>query len=53
MSRVERLDQKDQEERRAHQRGERSRQPADRTPGKAEGDVQTVDEALENQKRKS
>jgi hypothetical protein len=56
MSRVERLDEKDQEERRARQRGERgerSSQPIDRTPGKAEGDEQTVEEALRNQERKS
>ena len=51
MSRVEPVDQRDQEERRAHQRGERTRQPIDHTPGKAEGDEKTVDEALKNQEK--
>jgi hypothetical protein len=54
MARVEPIDERDQQERRARQRGERTGQPrrgpVDRTPGKAEGDVETVNEALRNQK---
>jgi hypothetical protein len=53
MARVEPIDQRDQEERRARQRGERTVQPrrnaAGRTPGKAEGDEETVNEALRKQ----
>ena len=54
MARVEPINERDQQERRARQRGERAvqprREPADRTPGKAEGDVETVNEALRKQK---
>ena len=49
MARVEPINERDQQDRRARQRGERSVQPQ-RTPGKAEGDVETVKEALRNQK---
>ncbi len=51
MARVEPIDERDQEERRARQRGERKVQPrpVDRTPGKAEGDEETVNEALRKQ----
>ena len=49
MARVEPINERDQQERRARQRGERTvhrRDAVDRTPGKAEGDEQTVNEAL-------
>lgn len=54
MARVEPINERDQAERRARQRGERTVQPrsrnaVDRTPGKAEGDEETVNEALEKE----
>jgi len=49
MSRVDPVNPRDQEDRRAHQRGEHQSQPAGRTPGKAEGDEKTVQEALRKQ----
>jgi hypothetical protein len=49
MSRVEPVNPRDQENRRARERGEHQRPPTGRTPGKAEGDEQTVEEALRKQ----
>lgn len=53
MSRVEPKDRSDQDERRTRERNENEsrgvRQPVDRTPGKAEGDERTIDEALRNE----
>ena len=55
MARVEPINERDQEERRARQRGERTVQPrrdaVDRTPGRAEGDEETVNEALRNDEK--
>jgi hypothetical protein len=49
MSRVDPVNPRDQEDRRARQRGEHQRPPVGRTPGKAEGDEKTVEEALRKQ----
>lgn len=55
MARVEPINERDQQERRARQRGERTVQPrrdaVDRTPGQAEGDEETVNEALRQQEK--
>ncbi|MGZ8868272.1 MAG: hypothetical protein ACXW2P_08010 [Thermoanaerobaculia bacterium] len=48
MARVEPINERDQQDRRARQRGERT-EPPQRTPGRAEGDEKTVNEALKKQ----
>jgi hypothetical protein len=50
MSRVDPVNPRDQEDRRARQRGENQLPPVSRTPGKAEGEEETVEEALRKQR---